>query len=505
MAKRRKLSWVAREGRWRGSWKASGAPESERKWFTHYAESKVASEAVAYAKFRDWISEREQSAIDPHRQRWERLLEWLAGYAGCIRATGDSPGTRADWAWVNARIDHCRQAIDAGWPYVEQPTGDIDVLGHEPKALHATERAVDVIAGYRGLPISSGGLTHVAGLLPQVANAPAGPAPWEAPTVEVDKTVGGNVRRWLAERRREVDRGNLSASRYDSLRTALDAFSGFVGDTKPVEAIDEQTLANYREALLSKVHDPDKKFSAITARDHLQAVRQLVNSLWERRLLDLPRNLRSRDMTISPDVSAIEVFTLEDIAAIIGRANDRTQLYVLLALNTGMTQADIAGLRHDQIDLDAGIVTRKRGKTARFKTVPTVTYKLWPRTAELLRASISGHAELALTNLKGEPLQSKAFNAKGELAKIDNIRSAFERVTRSLGIRLGFKALRKTAATALGSHAEHGRYAQHFLGHAPRTVADRHYVRPSQEAFDAAVSWLGAALGIAGQTPQERP
>ena len=502
MTKRRRLTWNPRERRWRGSWKAPGVPERDRQWFTFAAEFKVASEGAAYAAFADWLAERERATAAPDRRRWEQLLEWLSVYAEAIKSQGDTYAARADWQWIDMRLAYCRHAIDRGLAFIEQPGLPVDVLSHDPATLRNLERAVDAIDRGRALPISAGGFSHVAGLLPQVADKPAGPAPWEAPVVEADKTVGGNVRRWLAERRREAERGNLSASRCDALRTALEAFSSFVGDTKPVERIDEQALANYREHLLSKVHDPDKKFSAITARDHLQAVRQLVNSLWERRLLDLPRNLRSRDMTISPDVTAIEVFTLDDIAAIIGRANDRTQLYVLLALNCGMTQSDIASLRRDQIDLDAGIVTRKRGKTARFKTVPTVTYRLWQRTAELLRANISGHADLALTNLKGEPLQSKAFNAKGELAKIDNIRSAFERVTRSLGIKLGFKALRKTAATALGSHAEHGRYAQHFLGHAPRTVADRHYVKPSQEAFDAAIAWLGVALGIA--TPQER-
>jgi hypothetical protein len=29
-----------------------------------------------------------------------------------------------------------------------------------------------------------------------------------------------------------------------------------------------------------------------------------------------------------------------------------------------------------------------------------------------------------------------------------------------------------------------------FLGHAPDTVADSHYVKPNQERFDGAVNWL---------------
>jgi hypothetical protein len=55
---------------------------------------------------------------------------------------------------------------------------------------------------------------------------------------------------------------------------------------------------------------------------------------------------------------------------------------------------------------------------------------------------------------------------------------------------LSFKHLRKTAASMLANHSEYASYAQFFLGHAPDTVADTHYVRPSQERFDGAVNWL---------------
>ncbi len=68
----------------------------------------------------------------------------------------------------------------------------------------------------------------------------------------------------------------------------------------------------------------------------------------------------------------------------------------------------------------------------------------------------------------------------------DSVRTEFDK----LDAHLPFKHSRKTAATALGSRPEFRTYAQYFLGHAPETVADTHYVRHSQEQFDLAVSWL---------------
>jgi hypothetical protein len=70
---------------------------------------------------------------------------------------------------------------------------------------------------------------------------------------------------------------------------------------------------------------------------------------------------------------------------------------------------------------------------------------------------------------------------------------------RRLGFNRPLKELRKLGATLLASHEVYGRFHSYFLGHSPRTVADRHYVRPPQELFDEAVLWLGEQLGQNGR------
>ena len=52
------------------------------------------------------------------------------------------------------------------------------------------------------------------------------------------------------------------------------------------------------------------------------------------------------------------------------------------------------------------------------------------------------------------------------------------------------KHLRKTSASMLGQHPQYKFYANHFLADSPRTVADRHYVVPSDEEFFEALDWL---------------
>ena len=60
------------------------------------------------------------------------------------------------------------------------------------------------------------------------------------------------------------------------------------------------------------------------------------------------------------------------------------------------------------------------------------------------------------------------------------------------------KLLRKTSSSLLETHEVYGRYATLFLGQSPRSIADRHYVWPSQDLFDKAMGWLGERYGLGG-------
>lgn len=87
-----------------------------------------------------------------------------------------------------------------------------------------------------------------------------------------------------------------------------------------------------------------------------------------------------------------------------------------------------------------------------------------------------------------------AYWLEGEkMRRYDVIQSAWSRLAAKMKvqkIRLGMKHLRKTSASLLGQHAHYKFYANHFLADSPRTVADRHYVVPSDEEFFAALDWL---------------
>jgi hypothetical protein len=137
---------------------------------------------------------------------------------------------------------------------------------------------------------------------------------------------------------------------------------------------------------------------------------------------------------------------------------------------------------------------RKRSKTAKQKDVPVVNYLLWPGTFDLLKQHRSGQGRVLLTE-SGQPWVWQEL-VNGKKRGSDNFRSNFTHLQDTLkGFNKPPKLLRKTAATLLDSHSEYSRYSTLFLGHSPRSIADRHYVKSSQKQFDEAVLWLGRQLG----------
>ena len=226
------------------------------------------------------------------------------------------------------------------------------------------------------------------------------------------------------------------------------------------------------------------------------AVREFVRSRWERRLIELPRNLNSRTLAVSPPLKTIVVFTKRQLDTLFTAALPHERLYLLLMLNTGSYPVDIANLRQDEVDWQHGRINRKRTKTkGRSEKVPLVDYWLWRETFALLKQYRSTHGDYVLLNRNGTPLW-REVEKDGKITRINNIKCNFFRLRKKTEINVSLKAIRKTAASMLENHTEYGRYAEYFLGEVPRSVAARHYVQPSKKQFDAAVKWLGQQFGF---------
>jgi integrase len=330
--------------------------------------------------------------------------------------------------------------------------------------------------------------------------------------------------RWVTTQRALVGAGKITPDRANNTRICLYHFRDFLGSGTSLEKVNEQSLHNFFLHCLGKVEagrqpkpredrpkekgrkkdgeNLPKKKDGVEAKDRWSAdyakkvfgvARAFVRFLWESRLIDLPRNIDSKAFRFGAGAKAVKTWTVDEFRAVLGKATGQMRLHLLLMANCGMLQTDISELRDDEVDWREGRIIRKRSKTGDSEDVPTVGYKLWEQTFELLKQYRSG-GEVVLLTESGRRWVNKRM-VDGRLVKADNIASCYVWLKKRAKFGKPLKLIRKTSASLIEGHPEYGRYKSHFLGHSPRTVADRHYAAPSTELFDRIVDWLGQQYG----------
>ncbi len=309
-----------------------------------------------------------------------------------------------------------------------------------------------------------------------------------------ENSVGCLVEMWLEGERRRVLTGQVGESRTDDNRICLCHFRDWIGESTPVSAVtgtkwlawygflgEQRKLGRWGDYRCGRIMDVAKRF---------------VRFCWELELLELPRNLDNPGLSFTNPPKEIEVCTEEELARLWSAVKNQSRLHVLLMLNCGMLAKDINDLRQDEVDWAGGVITRKRSKASKNDAVPVVRYKLWGRTFEELKKWRSDDAEVALLTQTGQRwIQPK--QKEGAWQRSDCIASALRVYLRRAKVDKPPKALRATAATKMGEHPTYKFYAQYFLGHSPRGIAEKHYVKPSEKEFFQALAWLEKALGLA--------
>ena len=287
-----------------------------------------------------------------------------------------------------------------------------------------------------------------------------------------DRSMRHQVALWLGELKGRVEAGQFGAGEYQGQTYYSKQFVTHFGEETRIDAIDEELWAGFHRFLIGEMNRG--RWTAVYAKKLHRSARTFIEHLASLKRIAGPENLHDKRMRFTIPTREVEVFTLEETRSLMAAARDQVRLLILLALNCGMTQVDISDLRQEEVDWDAGRLRRKRSKTSHHKKAPEVEYPLWPETFGLLKRSRSSDPDRVLVTKSGRPwVDRKTRNT-------DSVRTEFDK----LKARRPFKHLRKTSATALGGHPEFRAYAQYFLGHTPETVADTHYVRPSQEQFD---------------------
>jgi len=194
-----------------------------------------------------------------------------------------------------------------------------------------------------------------------------------------DRTVAAQVEAWKGLLRSACQSRQLSEGRYDAYCRRIRPFMEWIGPRTAIDAIDEAKLEGYYGHLSQQM--TEGRYCPSSAHELMMTAKQFISRLAALKLIPLPGNIRDRRFRVNHSVAAkIETFTIEEVRAFLAAcASERTRLYILLCLNCGMYQNDLAELRQDEVDWARGTIKRARSKT-RERGEPVVTYKLWPET-----------------------------------------------------------------------------------------------------------------------------
>ncbi len=306
-----------------------------------------------------------------------------------------------------------------------------------------------------------------------------------------ERTVEAQSRSWVEWQHTRHVAGEISAGRWDAYARNLGVFVAWIGGDTVVDELNWPTLQAYYKHLATK------KAEGLYALDYcknlLGAVKNFVTYLAETNVVPLPGNLRRLRFVAGDDDEdkTPPHFTVEEVRELLAACHsDRTKLMILLMLNCGMYQNDIAELRDKEVDWKAGTITRKRSKRRRggYK----VKYPLWPETFELLKRFKSGKDRVLLSE-EGNPLVS--YQADGEkLKRYDLVREAYERVAKRVNQSKSLMVFRKTSANLLDGHKDYRHFSLYFLAHSPKSVKDKSYTTPNDTEFAVALKWLRSQL-----------
>ena len=345
------------------------------------------------------------------------------------------------------------------------------------------------------------------------------------------QTVEHQVRRFLAFKEMQVGGGVLKARTWGTLAERLPIFVNWIKPGTHVSTINGTTITEFYKWLLQQPWGHQRRKSIFST------ARQWIRWAWRQddvELENLPKNIDSREFVFLTHIDATGVakktrtellWTPDEFHKTLEFVPEDFQLYLLLMLNCGFTNIDVGSLLKSEVRLDEGRIVRQRTKTRRHEHPPVVNYKLWARTARLLKSHLSPDPVLALTNRAGGPLcVSKLVVENGTTREVvwcslrrryQNMKNAKPKTTDEEPETLNekthpvdkkpklpnkqLKYLRKTGSSKLRSDRRFFSLDSLYLGHSWVTIADKHYNAFDGEPYeplDEAIEWLGKEFRI---------
>lgn len=311
-------------------------------------------------------------------------------------------------------------------------------------------------------------------------------------------TLGSLVNRFLSAKRLLVDSGDLSHRTWTDYHGALVKLSAIIGKHRPVESITTEDL----EALRARLA---KGRGSHSLANHVQRIRTLFKYAWDVGLIQNQlrmgpafRKPSARQMRTAKHSSEPWTIGADDLRAILDAAGQPLRAMILLGINCGFGNSDIASLPLSAIA--DGWVSFPRPKTA----IPRRA-KLWPETVEALREAIAARpaprnpADAGLVFLTSRGNRWVRVIDRGPTkpaVPLDSVRLEFDKILVALKLKRrgrSFYSLRHTFRTVADA-AQDQPAAASIMGHVQTDMASHYRERIGDDRIEAVTSlvrlWL---------------
>jgi len=261
-----------------------------------------------------------------------------------------------------------------------------------------------------------------------------------------------------------VDSGELSERSLNDYVSTFRRLVEFFGRDRPIASLKQTDFGSYRAAM-------SKRIGPTTVGNEVRRIKSAINWLNESGLIT--DYIRVGPDFKQPSAKAVrqsrqgkrdKFIEAKDVRKLVAAAQGHVKAMILLGINAGYGNNDIAQLELSSVDLDSGWLEQPRAKTG----VPRRAW-LWPETIKALRVAL----ELR-PNPKPEAETKFFVTMFGRLwvrshgsTWIDSVRLEFGKVAEACKIDRTFYNLRHTHRTVTDETGDTNA-ARLVMGHTPR-------------------------------------
>lgn len=302
------------------------------------------------------------------------------------------------------------------------------------------------------------------------------------PAVADQVTVREMVNRFLSAKKAMRDNGELSPRTWSDYYGTCENLINTIGKNRAVHTLTGEDFERHRNRL-AKARGP------VSLGNEIQRVRTLFKFAFEDGLIDRPMKFGTgfkkptrKVIRAARHASGSRVIEPADLQKMLATASPALKAMILLGVNCGFGQSDVANLPTKALNLKTGWVDFPRPKTAVPRRCP-----LWPETIAAVKAASKSRPAPKLAEDRGIAFITRhgvrwvrvvAKDDKGAVI-FDSVNAMFQKLLNRLGInrrRLGFYALRHTFRTiADGSKDQPA--VDLIMGHADESMAGRYRER----------------------------